>query len=156
MIEDPRLHACGVKTKSLFEFELSVPGEGQFEDAQCDASNEQETSHRQDRSAEARVESYKRPWQRAAEKQCDEHQDIEYARDISKAALGQRVVNRTVIRRVVNDSAKWTRHLIPVRAHVPLIEPAQPQFSARARKNQNQSNDGERRHEQIVLLLLSS
>ena len=47
----------------------------------------------------ARAESSKRPWQHAAEKHCDEHHGIKHVGDISKAALGQRVINRTAIRR---------------------------------------------------------
>jgi hypothetical protein len=38
---------------------------------------------------------------------------------------------------------------------VTLVQSAQPQFSDHASENQNQSNDGERLHERIELLLLS-
>ena len=128
---------------------MRVPGEGQSGNAQRDACNEEKTSHRQDRTAEARAraESSKRPWQHAAEKHCDEYHGVEHAGDISKAALGQRVINRTAIRRLVNHSAEGTRYFIRVRANVTLVQSAQPQFSDGARENQNQSSDGERRHE---------
>src|SRR4029453_12241135 len=131
----------------LFEFELRVPGERQPRNAQRDACDEKETSHRPDRGAEARSEPSKCPWQHAAEQHYDDQHSIEHAGDISKAALGQRVGNRTAICRLINDSAKCSRHVIHVRAHVTLVQSAQPQFSNGARENQNQGNDGEGRHE---------
>src|SRR5207249_7147561 len=134
------------ETESLFQFELRVPGERQCKHAQRDAYKEEETSHRPDRSAEARGEPSKRPWQHAAKKKCDEHHDIEYAGDVCKATLGQGVINRTAIRRLINDSVKYRRQFIRVRAHVTLVQSAQPQFSNCARENQNQGNDGERLH----------
>ena len=62
-----------------------------------------------------------RPRQHAAEKHRDEQHGIEHVDDISKAALRQRVINRTTIRRLVNESAKCRRHFIRVRAHVTLV-----------------------------------
>src|SRR6266702_3141085 len=134
-IDHPRLHRGGVETESFFEFELCVPGERQCEDAQRDARNQEETGHCPDRRAEVRREFSKCPWQHAAEKHCDEQQEIERTRDFAEAALGEGVINRTTIGRFVNDFAKCRRHFIRIRAHVTLVQPAQTQFSDGARQN---------------------
>src|SRR4029077_6582320 len=113
------LRGRGVETESLFDFELRVPGERQSRYAQRNPCDEEKVGHRQGRSTE--TEFSKRPWQQAAKQHCDQHHGIKYVNDVSKAAPGQRVINRPAIRRFVHDSSKYWRHFIPVCADVALI-----------------------------------
>src|SRR5262245_20561244 len=69
---------------------------------------------------------------------------------ISKSVLCKRVIRRTTIRGHVNYSAKRGRLFVRVRTHVTLIQSTQPQFSERAREDQNQSDDGKRWHRAIL------
>ena len=144
-IKHPRLHRDGVESEPLFEFELRVPAERQFRNAQGDTNGEEKTGHGPDRCAEARAESCEHPWQQSAEKHCDQQQGVEHVDDIVKAPFGQRVISRTTICRLIEDSAKWRRQLFRVRLHMALVQPVQPQLGTCARKNQNESNDGEQR-----------
>ena len=59
----------------------------------------------------------------------DEEHGIKHCDDFSKAALGQSIIDRTAIRRLVNHFAKCRRHFVRMCTHVTLVQPAQPQFS---------------------------